>query len=52
MTDKKNGKVVSRTIAVALGLVCVVLAAGLVTVVVNGTVFGDQQTINELQAKV
>ncbi len=52
MTDKKNGKVVSRTIAVALSLICVVLSAGLVTVVVNGAVFGDQQTIDDLQAQV
>jgi hypothetical protein len=56
MTENRGNKVVSRTVAIALGLVCVVLAASLVVVFANGTVFGsssdDKQTITDLQTQV
>jgi hypothetical protein len=46
-------KVVSRTIAIALGLVCIVLAAGLIVVATNGSILGsDKQTISDLQTQV
>jgi cytoskeletal protein RodZ len=47
-----QNKVVSRTIAIALGLVCVVLAAGLIVSVANGSLNSDKQTISDLQDQV
>ena len=52
MIENKETKVVSRTIAIALGVACIVLAAGLIVVAANGNVFGsDTQTIADLQEK-
>ena len=50
-----ENKVVNRTVAIALGLVCIVLAASLVVVLANGNTFADsddQQTIADLQAQL
>lgn len=48
-----QNKVVSRTIAIALGLVCLVLAAGLIVSVANGSLnSNDKQTISDLQDQV
>ncbi len=52
MSEKK---VVNRTVAIALGLVCIVLAAGLVVVLANGIPLDnseDQQAIADLQAQL
>lgn len=50
MSEKK---VVNRTVAIALGLVCIVLLAGLVaTVAMSTTNTSNTQTINDLQAQI
>ena len=53
MNENKETKMVSQTIAIALGVVCIVLAAGLLVVATNGSLFSSNaQTITELQEKV
>jgi cell division protein FtsB len=52
MTQENNGKVVNRNIAIGLGLACVILAALVVVSFVNGTAFGDSQTISDLENQV
>jgi TolA-binding protein len=50
-----ENKVVNRTVAIALGLVCIVLAASLVVVLANGSNLDgsdNQQTIADLQAQL
>jgi TolA-binding protein len=52
MSEKKS---VNKTVVIALGLVCIVLAAGLVVVLANGSPIADsedQQTIAELQEQL
>jgi TolA-binding protein len=52
MSEKKG---VNQTVAIALGLVCIVLAAGLVVVLANGSPIADsqdQQTIADLQQQL
>ncbi len=52
MSEKKG---VNQTVAIALGLVCIVLAAGLVVVLANGSPLAnseDQQTIEDLQEQL
>lgn len=52
MSEKK---VVNRTVTIALGLVCIVLAAGLIVVLANGNTTAssdDQQTIADLQTQL
>jgi cell division protein FtsB len=53
MNPNRN-KQASSTITVALGLICIVLAAGLIAVFATGNVFGsdDQQTITDLQEQI
>lgn len=53
MNENKEPKMVSRTIAIALGVVCVVLAAGLIVAATNGSLFiSDAQTITDLQEQI
>ena len=47
MTENKEIKVVSRTIAIVLGLTCIVLAAGLIVVATNGSFFGSDAQTNK-----
>ncbi len=51
MTETNNGKVVDRNIALALGVVCIILAAGLAAAVANGTVF-DSTNMSDLENQV
>ncbi|MGD6808469.1 MAG: hypothetical protein ACQCN3_02100 [Candidatus Bathyarchaeia archaeon] len=52
MTETNNDKVVSKNVAVALGVICIVLATSLVVAVANGLVFSDQQSLSDLEDQV
>jgi uncharacterized coiled-coil protein SlyX len=52
MTEISNQKVVNRSVAIALGVICIVLAASLVVAVANGSLSSDQQSITDLEEQV
>jgi len=52
MTQENNEKVVNRNIAIGLGFACVILAALVVVSFANGTVFGDSQSISDLETQL
>lgn len=54
MTEKQEKKVVGRTVVIALGIICIILAVGLVGAVANYTsiIGGKDSTISSLNSQI